>query len=133
MKSKGTRGERELFHLFWNNDWGCIRTAGSGSTPLPAPDLLAGKQNRYLAIECKVLKSNTKYLYPEEIKELIEFAEKFSAEPWIAIKFDYTKWHFLQPKDLSKTKTGYYSIPKEFALKKGIKFEELIKCNLQTQ
>ena len=63
MKSKGTRGERELFHLFWNNQWGCIRTAGSGSTPLPAPDLLASKKNRYLAIECKVLKNNIKDKY----------------------------------------------------------------------
>lgn len=126
MKSKGTRGERELFHLFWNTkQWAALRTAGSGSTPLPAPDLLVSNSKRSLAIECKVLKSSIKYLYPEEIKQLIEFSKKFGAEPWIAIKFDYLGWHFLQPKDLIKTKTGYYSISKEFAIKRGLKFDQI--------
>lgn len=127
MKRKGTRGERELFHLFWNNNWGAVRIAGSGSTPLPAPDLLANNQNRYLAIECKVFKNNIKYFSPEEIDQLLTFSKKFNSEPWIAIKFDYMGWHFLQPKTLTKTKNGIYSISKDLAIKKGLKFNQLIK------
>lgn len=128
MKSKGTRGERELFHRFWDTKlWAALRTAGSGSTPLPAPDLLVSNSKRCLAIECKVFKNSIKYLYPEEIAQLNEFAEKFGAEPWIAIKFDYAGWSFLKPQDLIITKKGYYSISKELSSKKGIKFEQLIQ------
>lgn len=128
MKIKGTRGERELFHLFWDtNLWSAVRIAGSGSTPLPAPDLLVSNKKRYLAIECKVLKGDIKYFPPEEIQQLLEFSTKFNSEPWIAIKFDYLGWHFLKPKNLTKTKNGYYSISKDLALKKGLKFEQLIR------
>ena len=37
MKSKGTRAERELLHLFWENEWACMRSAGSGSTTQNSP------------------------------------------------------------------------------------------------
>ena len=35
MKSKGTRTERELLHMFHEAGFGGIRAAGSGSTTLP--------------------------------------------------------------------------------------------------
>jgi len=128
MKKKGTRGERELFHLFWNtNKWSAIRTAGSGSTTLPAPDILASNKKRYLAIECKLFKNNIKYFKEGEIEQLMEFSRRFNSEPWIAIKFDYQQWRFLKPKHLTKTKNGIYSISKDLAVKKGINFNELTK------
>jgi|SRR3989338_3319647 len=120
MKKKGTRAERELFHWFYDNGFMPCRIAGSGSTPLPSPDLVVGNGKKHYAIECKVLKSNIKYLYPEEMAELIEFAAKFGAEPWIAIKFDYKGWFFLKPEDTGRTKNGYYSISLELAKQKGL-------------
>ena len=96
-KVKGTRVERELFHMFWNHDWGCVRTAGSGSTPLPAPDLLAGNGHRKLAIECKATGELRQYLTVKEVSELVEFSRKFGAEPWIAVRFDRKDWFFIYP------------------------------------
>jgi len=57
-KAKGSRAERELLAMFWENNFGGYRSAGSGSTPLPSPDILVGNGKKYLAIECKSIKGN---------------------------------------------------------------------------
>ena len=100
--------------MFWENGVGGYRSAGSGSTPLPSPDLLVGNGKRYLAIECKSLKSKTKYLEIEQIKELIEFSKKFGAEPWIGLRFNNIGWYFIQPHRLEKTKNGSLIASLEF-------------------
>ena len=126
-KEKGSRAERELLAMFWENGFGGYRSAGSGSTPLPSPDLLVGNGKRYLAIECKSLKSKTKYLEIEQIKELIEFSKKFGAEPWIGLRFNNIGWYFIQPHKLEKTKNGSLIASLEFLEKEGLKFQDLIK------
>ena len=126
-KIKGTRLERELFHMLWKTKiWACIRCAGSGSTPMPSPDLIVGNKKRKLAIECKSGK-DTRYLTKKEVYELVEFSEKFGAEPWIGIRFDNMDWFFVKPKDLGISKGQNYFISKDLAVKKGIDFKTLIK------
>ncbi len=127
-KKKGTRLERELFHLFWENSWVGLRTAGSGSTTLPAPDLLASNGSRVLAIECKAGKAEIRrYLREEQINELKEFSSKFGAEAWIGARFNGVKWLFLKLEDLGVSKKGTYYLDLELAREKGIGFEELVK------
>lgn len=126
-KKKGSRTERELFYLFYESSWMPIRAAGSGSTPIPAPDLLVGNGKRVLAIECKAIKGTKKYFEQQQIQELLTFAEKFGAEPWIAIKFDYKGWFFLKPEELERTKNGIPSISIKTAQIKARKFHELIQ------
>lgn len=124
MKKKGTRAERELFHILHNNGFMPCRIAGSGSTTLPSPDLIVGNGKKHFAIECKVLKQGTKYLGPERVLELIEFSDKFGADPWIAIKFDYKGWFFIQPKNIIKTKNGFYAISLDLVKEKGLNLEK---------
>ncbi len=127
-KRKGTRVERELFHMFSNtNIFIPIRVAGSGSTPIPAPDLLIGNGKRILAIECKAIKGTKKYLEQQQIQELITFAQKFGAEPWIAMKFDYQGWFFLKPSELARTKNGVPSISLKTAQQKALRFQDIAK------
>jgi len=125
-KSKGINAERELIHMFNNNDWMSIRVAGSGSSHYPSPDILAGNIKRKLAIECKSIKSKTKYLTNEEVEQLKLFSRLFGAEPWIGIRFNNEKWYFLSIDDIEITKKNYYSISLDLAKKKGLLFEELI-------
>jgi len=125
-KGKGTRGERELLHKFWQNNWGCIRVAGSGSVPLPVPDLLAGNKKRWLAIECKSIAGNNKFLYPEDINQIIEFSKVFGAEPILAMRFDKRGWFFLDVTKLTTTKSNNYNITYNICKEKGKTFEELI-------
>lgn len=126
-KSKGTRLERELIHMLHESGWGIIRSAGSGSTPLPSADILAGNGSRHLAIECKALKAKNKYFYPEEIEQLLSFSNRIGAEPWIGIRFNSQPWFFLQPKHIEKTKKGIFVISLESAKSRGLRFENLIK------
>ena len=126
-KQKGTRAERELLHMLFDKKWHVIRSAGSGSIGLPNPDLLAGKDSRILAIECKSLGAENKYFKEQEIKELNQFSKKFGAEAWLAIRFDNIGWYFIQPHKLNKTKSNYYSISLEEIKRKGLNFGKLIR------
>jgi len=126
MKRKGTRAERELFHLFWKNNWAAIRSAGSGSTPLPSPDILAGNKNKLYAIECKSLKGKSKHFPKEEINQLIKFSDLLNAQPIIAMRFDNIGWYFLNAKNIPKNKKGNYTVTLKLCQEQGINFQELI-------
>jgi|SRR3989344_1762137 len=124
-KAKGSRTERELLHMFWENRWFCLRVAGSGSMPFPCPDLLAGKKERSLAIECKSGKT-TRYITEQQINELVEFAKGFGAEPWVGIRFNGMDWYFLKPHQLGRNGGKHFFISKELASKKGQTFPQLL-------
>ena len=126
-KRKGTRSERELFHMFWETGiWASCRAAGSGSTTMPSPDLIAGNKNNLLAIECKSTKSNSRNLQKEEIEQLITFSDKIAAKPILAMRFDNNGWFFLNAKKTPKNKKGNYTISLNLCKKQGINFQELI-------
>lgn len=126
-KKKGSRIERELFHLFHSTGSHiAVRAAGSGSTPKPAPDLLVGGKGRVLAIECKSGKGKRRDIKKQQIDELKEFSKLFGAEPWIAARFDNMPWYFLKINQLGKSKGSNYFINPKMAISKGIRFEEII-------
>ncbi|MBU4502224.1 MAG: Holliday junction resolvase [Nanoarchaeota archaeon] len=125
-KNKGSNAERELAHMFHKHEWGVLRAAGSGSTTMPAPDILAGNRGKYLAIECKSTKDTKKYFPKEELEQLRLFAKNFGAEPWIGVRFDFLKWFFVHVDDIKKGKGKLYVITVDHARKKGKSFEELI-------
>lgn len=125
-KSKGINAEREIIHMFWGtNEWTACRVAGSGAIKYPVPDIIAGNQTRKLAIECKATASEYQYLEKSAVQELEEYARKFNAEPWIAIKFDRKEWRFIQPKDLKITEKNYAATRTSLE-QNGTKFETLI-------
>src|SRR3989344_806487 len=124
-KQRGSSAERELFHQFWDNGWTCLRTAGSGSTQYPAPDLTAANNGRTIVIECKAGSSIYKYLDRYEVEELQQFAKAFGAEAWIAVRFNHKGWYFLKPEELQDT-GGRFSVHQQHAIKIGKRFEHLI-------
>ena len=125
-KNKGSRAERELIHKFFDtNEFIALRAAGSGSTPLPSPDILAGGMGRILAIECKSGKDK-RYIKKNQIDELKIFSERFGAEPWIGLRFDNEDWWFLSLENLVKSRGENFMVSLDIARKKGLRFEELI-------
>lgn len=124
-KSKGTNAEREIIHRFFDNDWVAIRSAGSGSQQNPSPDILAGNNLRRLAIECKTVNDTKKYFTKKEIDELVYFAQKFGAEPWVAVRFDRINWFFLNIEDLELKDKSYF-IDVVIAKRRGLSFSQLI-------
>ena len=129
MKRKGSAAERELVHMFNDtNVWSAVRIAGSGLTSDPNPDVLAGNNLRYLALECKAIKAASKYLYPEEVQQILDFSLRFGAEAWFGIKFNNKGWFFLKPEQLNKSKSNnLFVVTFALASEKGIKFHDLIK------
>ncbi len=125
-KAKGSRTERELLHMFWEAEHFCLRVAGSGSMPFPCPDLLAGKEGRSFAIECKSGKGDRRYITEQQVHELQEFAQGFGAEAWVAMRFDRTGWMFLKPGDLGRNAGKHFFISKDLCQDKGITFEQLL-------
>src|SRR3989344_9493965 len=105
-KAKGSRLERELINKFFQEEnFIALRAAGSGSTPLPCPDLLVGGNGRVLAIECKGGKGS-RYIKKTQIEELLQFSKRFGAEPWVGARFDNNPWFFIQIENLKQSKTG---------------------------
>ncbi|HLC86110.1 MAG TPA: Holliday junction resolvase Hjc [Candidatus Nanoarchaeia archaeon] len=128
MKAKGSRSERELVHMFNSTGiWSAVRIAGSGLTKDPNPDVLAGNNLRYLAIECKAVKSTSKYLYPEEVDQIANFSKRFGAEAWFGIKFNNKGWFFLKPEQLNKSRSNnLFVITFDIANKEGLSFDDLL-------
>ena len=124
-KSRGTNAERDLIRRFWHVGWGAMRAAGSGSQQYPAPDVLASNNVRTLAFECKLTTEKTKYFTKQEVTELIYFAEKFGAEPWLAVKFFREPWYFFTVEDAKET-PGSFVVTLAQAKSRGLTFEELI-------
>ena|SRR3989338_3987993 len=124
-KSKGSKAERELLHMFWSKGWATIRSAGSGSMNYPGPDLLVGNLVKRMAVECNTTRKLKLYLSDYDVNQLREFSKVFDARPWFAVKFLRTQWFFIALEDLEKTPKGY-TIGIEQAKLKGLSFEELI-------
>lgn len=124
-KSKGSNAERELVHMFWKNNWACVRAAGSGSMKYDCPDLLAGNHNKKISIECKATKFNNQYFTKDEIFALRSFSHLFGSKAYVAIKFNNHEWVFLKANDLKETEKSF-AVSKNFAKEKGFNFEKLI-------
>jgi holliday junction resolvase Hjr len=124
-KSRGSNAERDLIHKFWEKGWAAMRAAGSGSTQYPSPDIMASNNVRKLAIECKLTTDERKYFTRQEVEELRYFAEKFGAEPWLAVKFFREEWRFFTTEDAAETPASFV-VTLAQAKSRGITFEELV-------
>ncbi len=124
FKRKGINAERDLIHKLWELGWAAIRSAGSGSSHYPSPDIIAGKLGRRLAIECKITASERKYFPIDEIRNLEYFAKHFGAEPFVSVKFPKKEWFFFTLEDLKETKNGF-SIGSDDCDLKGISLENI--------
>ena len=114
MAKKGSAEERDLVHKLWDRDFAAMRApASGGATKKPLPDVLAGNGKIYLAIEVKTTTKDKIYIDYPQIDALVEFSNIFGAAPYLGMKFKYTKWLFLSPDILEKTKNGNYKIQKK--------------------
>ena len=133
MSSSGVRAERDLVHRFWEAGFAVLRApASGGGTMLPRPDLIAGsvKRNKFFVLEIKTVGKNILYINEDQIKALIEFADRIGFEPYVGVKFKKKRkdFFFLRvPDQLSKVRNGNnYKITFVDASSDGISFGELI-------
>ena len=96
---KGANFERALVRDFWNNGFAAIRVAGSGSAPFSIPDLVAIKDRRVVAVECKTCSKDSFYLDKSDVEKMRKFREISGCEAYVAVKFNGIKPKFF-PLDL---------------------------------
>jgi len=124
---KGDRRERELVNQLDAAGFAVMRAPASGSaTDRDLPDVLAGDDGQFYAIEAKSSSGDPIYLSGEEVEALIYFAQNFGAKARIAVRFDREDWYFFHPGDLYTTDGGNYRVKKETALADGTDFDELV-------
>ncbi|MEM2906205.1 MAG: Holliday junction resolvase Hjc [Candidatus Bathyarchaeia archaeon] len=107
---RGINEERELVKKFSEMGFAVIRAPSSGSsTRIDRPDLLVGGKGRHLAVEVKSTLRDTLYVETESMDQLKRFAEKFGAEPYLAVKFKRRRcgWLLLKPTSLGQTEKGF--------------------------
>lgn len=134
MVKKGSAEERDLVHKLWDNNFAAMRApASGGATKKPLPDVIAGNGKIYLAIEVKTTTKDKIYIDYPQIDALVEFSNIFGATPYLGMKFKYTKWLFLSPDILEKTRNGNYKITKDYSLEKGLELDEIIGRDRQVK
>lgn len=125
-KARGSSAERELLHKLYDEGWGAVRAAGSGSIPLEVPDVIAGNNGRVLAIEAKYCSTNRQYLSKQEVADLLAFSFRFGCEAWIGVRFTRKGWYFIRAAELISSGKNYV-VSREEAETNALRFEELIK------
>ena len=121
---KGAHAERELINFFSGKGFAVIRAAGSGVNSL-SPDLLAFKQGRQYAIECKAWESGSLSFEKEKVAAMKKWEEITGITYLIGWRVSREGW-FLFPVHLLEEQKKTYTITLAKAKLAGRKPEELI-------
>ena len=121
---KGARAERELIHFFSTHGFEVIRAAGSGVNSL-SPDLLAFKQGRQYAIECKAWESGSLSFPKEKMAGMKKWEEVTGITYLIGWRVNRDGW-FIFPVHLLEEQEKTFTITLTKAKLAGRKPEDLI-------
>lgn len=125
-RARGYRAERELVIKLWRRGFAVMRAPASGSKVKRAmyPDVVAIKRGRVAVFEVKSRsKEETMYLDREQVKKMIEFAERAGGKAFVAIKISGRDWVFIPAERLEPTNSAY-RVGRE-AIAEGLDVEQL--------
>lgn len=127
---KGARAERELAKKLWSLGFAVVRSPASGGGrggSRSAPDLVAAKKGKVLAIEVKAVEpGEPAKLTPKQVMKLLIWASRAWAETYVAVKVgNGGGWRFVGLGAVEKTGSSYVVKPE--AYEKGLTLEELAK------
>ncbi|OIO21829.1 hypothetical protein COV61_01080 [Candidatus Micrarchaeota archaeon CG11_big_fil_rev_8_21_14_0_20_47_5] len=122
--SKGSRAERELINYFSEKGFSVIRAAGSGGNSL-SPDMLAFRNTRQYAFECKAHDRGSLQIEKEQFLGLKKWEENTGITTFIAWRVSREGWFFLFPSYFKENECSF-SISLGDAKKLGKRKEELL-------
>jgi len=94
--NKGANAERELIHTLSDMGFAVLRVAGSGVSPLPSPDVVALKNGKILAFECKAWKGSYLAIPIVTFNDEVNWAKTAGAEFFIGWKVPREGWLFVK-------------------------------------
>lgn len=140
QQRKGDRSERELVNVLDEAGLAVMRAPASGSaTDRELPDVLAGLDGAFSAIEAKSSSTGVVYIDQSEVEDLKYFAQCFGAVARIGVRFNHTNgdppygndndtgWRFFKPEDLYRTDGNNYRVKKQTAYERGDRIDDLIR------
>lgn len=120
--SKGARSERELLLRLSGIDYSVMRAAGSGVNSL-SPDIIAIKEGRGFAFECKAWATNL-LIEPERLDSLRIWEKNTGMQTFIAWRINNNGWFFIKLDELLKNGKNY-TMTKKKAFEINRRFEEI--------
>lgn len=105
--SKGARCERELLSDLDSKGYSVMRAAGSGVNSL-SPDLIAMKNGKGIAFECKAWERESIAIENDRFEGLVRWQHNTGMDTFIAWRMNGSGWYFIkleEMKDNSKSKT----------------------------
>ena len=121
-KRLGSDAERELCHLFINNNFRVIRSAGSGTLTNAECDLVVAGKKKAFCIESKSTRKGGVYIPKDRMIKFLKFAEDTNFTPLIALRFIRESWIFVKPKQFN-SEGNTYGITLNKAKTEGLCFE----------
>ncbi|MGC8478926.1 MAG: Holliday junction resolvase Hjc [Candidatus Micrarchaeia archaeon] len=104
--NKGARSERELLAFLYERKFSVMRSAGSGVNSI-SPDLIAFREKRGLAFECKAWNGTSVAIPIDKVEALKEWESNTGMETFIAWRLNGEGWFFIRIEELSKAQTNY--------------------------
>ena len=115
---KGANAERELIKALFDRKFSVVRAAGSGVSSMESPDVIAMRNGRVFAFECKAWNSSNLSIEKPKFESALEWCNNGGAQFHVAWKVQNKGWYFLRP-ELFSASPKFYSISRNNALKRG--------------
>lgn len=122
--AKGARCERELLKELHTKGYSVMRSAGSGINTL-SPDLIAMKNGKGLAFECKAWESSSLSIENDRFQGLIEWQQNTGMDTFIAWRMNGSGWFFIKLEEM-KVNDKARTITKKIALEINRRNESII-------
>ncbi len=104
--TKGARSERELLSLLHSKGYSVVRSAGSGVNSI-SPDIIAIKNGKGLAFECKAWNSTSISIDPEKYQSLESWMTNTGMDTFIAWRMNGEGWFFIKLAEMLKAEKNY--------------------------
>jgi Holliday junction resolvase len=101
-----------------------MRSAGSGVNSI-SPDLVAIKNGKGLAFECKAWEKSSLSIEPEKFESLCEWERNTGMQTFIAWRMNGESWFFIRLDEMKKTEKNY-TVGKKLALSINRRLESII-------
>lgn len=111
---KGARSERELLNFLYERKYSVIRSAGSGVNSI-SPDIVAIKDGKGLAFECKAWNRGSLSIEPEKHAALLEWERNTGMGTYMAWRMNGGDWFFIRLDEMKRAEKNY-TVTKKIAV-----------------